>query len=414
MSEHKENVPKLRFPGFSEAWEERKLSDLMSFSNGINAPKQSYGKGRKMISVMDILSKEPLTYNKIRGSVTVDDKVEQKNKVEKGDLVFVRSSEIREEVGWSKAYLEEEYSLYSGFTIRGKKKSCYDAYFIELSLNYINRKQIENNAGGSTRFNVSQGILNNIIFLEPTYFEQIKISGFFEELDNNIILHQRKLSEVRKLKAGLLQKMFPKNGEDSPEVRFPGFTDAWEQRELCDLANFTKGSGYTKIDLRDIGSPIILYGRLYTNYEVLIEDVDTFVDIKENSVISLGGEVIVPSSGESAEDISRASVVKKNGIILGGDLNIITPNELIDPVFLALAISNGEANRDMIKRAQGKSVVHLRNSDLQKINLKFPHMQEQRRIVEVHLNLDHLISLHQRKLEHLQEQKKALLQQMFV
>lgn len=172
---------------------------------------------------------------------------------------------------------------------------------------------------------------------------------------------------------------------------------AWEQRKLSELANFTKGSGYTKNDLREAGSPIILYGRLYTDYETLIEDVNTFVDIKGNSVISSGGEVIVPSSGESAEDISRASVVGKPGIILGGDLNVIKPNEQIDPVFLALAISNGAPNRDMAKRAQGKSIVHLHNSDLKKIDLVFPQIEEQRNIVEFNLQLDYLITLHQRE-----------------
>lgn len=201
--------------------------------------------------------------------------------------------------------------------------------------------------------------------------------------------------------------------ENVPRLRFPGFTGAWEQRELSDLASFTKGIGYTKQDLREAGSPIILYGRLYTDYEILIEDVNTFADGKANSVISLGGEVIVPSSGESAEDISRASVVGKPGIILGGDLNVIRPNEQIDPVFLALAISNGAANREMAKRAQGKSVVHLHNSDLKKINLIFPQIEEQRNIVEFNLHLDHLITLHQCKLNNIENLKAGLLQKMF-
>ncbi|WP_222123350.1 restriction endonuclease subunit S [Bacillus pumilus] len=200
-----------------------------------------------------------------------------------------------------------------------------------------------------------------------------------------------------------------------PKRRFKEFqnSQAWEQSELSELAKFTKGSGYTKLDLREAGSPIILYGRLYTDYETVIEVVDTFVDRMENSVISLGGEVVVPSSGESAEDIARASVVGKTGIVLGGDLNIIKPNERIDPVFLALAISNGAPNRDMVKRAQGKSVVHLHNSDLKKINLVFPQIDEQRNIAEFNLKIDRLITLHQRKLEKAKALKSAYLTEMF-
>ncbi|WP_157794146.1 restriction endonuclease subunit S [Paenibacillus donghaensis] len=200
--------------------------------------------------------------------------------------------------------------------------------------------------------------------------------------------------------------------ENVPKLRFPGFTDAWEQRELGDLAEFSKGSGYTKNDLSETGSPIVLYGRLYTKYETVINDVDTFVEMKDKSVISEGNEVVVPASGETAEDISRASVIGKPGVILGGDLNVIKPNEQIDPVFLALAISNGAPNRDMVKRAQGKSVVHLHNSDLKKINLVFPQIEEQRNILEFNLQLEHLITLHQSKLNKLKNLKAGLLQKI--
>nr|WP_285853273.1 restriction endonuclease subunit S [Paenibacillus sp. MER 180] len=202
------NVPEIRFEGFTDAWKQRELSDLMTFSNGINAPKENYGKGRKMISVMDILAKEPLTYEKIRNSVSVDKKIEEKNKVENGDLVFVRSSEVSEEVGWAKAYLQDEYALYSGFSIRGKRKNNYDAYFIELSLNNVHRKQIESKAGGSTRFNVSQEILNSVIISEPSLDEQAEISGFFTHLDNLITLHQREINSLENLKKSLIQQMF--------------------------------------------------------------------------------------------------------------------------------------------------------------------------------------------------------------
>ena len=156
-----------------------------------------------------------------------------------------------------------------------------------------------------------------------------------------------------------------------PELRFKGFTDEWEERKLGELASFSKGNGYTKNDLVEFGEPIILYGRLYTKYETVIEKVDTFVNKKDKSIISEGSEVIVPASGESSEDISRASVVGKSGLILGGDLNIIKPVNYIDSIFLALTISNGSQQKEMSKRAQGKSVVHLHNSDLKQVNLLY-------------------------------------------
>ena len=121
-----------------------------------------------------------------------------------------------------------------------------------------------------------------------------------------------------------------------PKLRFPGFTGDWEQRKLGDMVSFSKGSGYSKGDLKEIGTPIILYGRLYTKYETVISEVDTFVDEKKGSVFSKGGEVIVPASGETAEDISIASVVEKSGVLIGGDLNIITPPDELDSAFLAI------------------------------------------------------------------------------
>ena len=182
---------------------------------------------------------------------------------------------------------------------------------------------------------------------------------------------------------------------------------------MGDISEFSKGNGYSKADLVIHGQPIILYGRLYTNYETVIRNIDTYVKEKPNSVLSKGGEVIVPASGETASDISRASVVENSGIILGGDLNIISVNESIIPTFLALTISNGRQQKELSKRAQGKSVVHLRNSDLTKVDLLYPSSNEQNCICEFFKYLDNIITLHQRKLENLKNLKKGLLQKMF-
>ena len=206
-----------------------------------------------------------------------------------------------------------------------------------------------------------------------------------------------------------------KNKERIPQLRFPEFKNApaWEQRKLGEVAEFSKGNGYSKSDLIPTGTPIILYGRLYTNYETIIDKVDTYVSPKENSVVSQGNEVIVPASGETAEDISRASVVKNSGVILGGDLNIIKVNDLISTPFLAITISNGRQQKELSKRAQGKSVVHIRNSDLKQVDLMSPSLPEQKAIGDFFSTLDRSIALHQRELENLKNRKKSLLQKMF-
>ena len=205
--------------------------------------------------------------------------------------------------------------------------------------------------------------------------EQGKIGAYFKSLDEMITLHQRKC------------------------YRFIDIAlDAWEQRKLGDVAEFSKGNGYSKGDLIESGTPIILYGRLYTKYETSISEVDTYVEAKEGSVYSKGGEVIVPASGETAEDIARATTVDKSGILLGGDLNVVMPNKDIDPAFLAISISNGNSQRELSKKAQGKSVVHIHNEEIRNLVIPFPNKMEQNKIVDYFANLDHLITLHQHKL----------------
>ena len=244
--------------------------------------------------------------------------------------------------------------------------------------------------------------------------EQARIGSLFQKLDSLIALHQRELDHVKELKKGLLQKMFPKEGANVPELRFPGFTDPWEQRRLGELCSFAKGRGYSKIDIRDSGVPLILYGRLYTQYQTKIEEVDTFTVEKDGSLLSKGNEVIVPASGETAEDIAVASSVRGPGIIFGGDLNVLTPGDALDPDYVALGITYGSAHSNLAKRAQGKSVVHVHNADIAMTELAYPSIDEQRAISILVLKLDSLIALHQRELDHVKELKKGLLQQMFV
>ena len=200
---------------------------------------------------------------------------------------------------------------------------------------------------------------------------------------------------------------------ENPKIRFKGFTYDWEQRKLGDVAEFSKGNGYSKGDLIESGTPIILYGRLYTKYETIISEVDTYVEAKEGSVYSKGGEVIVPASGETAEDIARAATVDKSGILLGGDLNVVMPNKDINPAFLAISISNGNSQRELSKKAQGKSVVHIHNEEIRNLVIPFPNKVEQNKIVAYFANLDHLITLHQRKCEQTKKMKKYMLQKMF-
>ncbi|WP_277596221.1 restriction endonuclease subunit S [Bifidobacterium callimiconis] len=174
-------------------------------------------------------------------------------------------------------------------------------------------------------------------------------------------------------------------------------TSAWEQRKLGEIASFAKGSGYSKADIRESGVPLFLYGRMYTQYEAAVDSIDTYATPKPGTLYSKGNELVVPASGESVEDIARASAIRRAGIALGGDLNVIYPQNMAVPLFLAYGLSYGSSQKLLAQRAQGKTVVHIHASDLEELNVDLPSVPEQQAIGQFFSQLDSLITLHQRK-----------------
>lgn len=397
------NTPKLRFKGFTDDWEQRKFEDVGTVAMCKRIFKeQTSEEGEVPFYKIGTFGGIPDAY------ITRELFEEYKKNYQypnKGDILISASGSIGRTVEYTG---KDEYYQDSNI-VWLKHGNDLDNSFLKVLYDVI-----EWSCEGSTIKRLYNDNFLKTEFMLPKIEEQIKIGEYFSKLDHLITLHQRKCDETKQLKKFMLQKMFPKNGEKNPEIRFEGFTDAWEQRKLDTVAKFSKGSGYSKGDLIETGTPIILYGRLYTKYETSISDVDTYVEAKEGSVYSKGGEVIVPASGETAEDIARAATVDKSGILLGGDLNVVMPNEDINSAFLAISISNGNSQRELAKKAQGKSVVHIHNEEIRNLIVPFPIKAEQNRIVDYFSTLDHLITLHQRKCEKLKALKKFMLQNMFI
>ena len=309
-------------------------------------------------------------------------------------------------------------TLYIVFALKHPEKDDSDFMTVFYDTDRWHRGVAERAAEGARNHGLLNISADDFFDIDTTMpedkVEQEKIGRLLKKLDTLITLHQRKYEKLVNIKKSMLDKMFPQNGASVPEIRFKGFTDPWEQRKLGEIAVFSKGVGYSKNDLCEEGTPIILYGRLYTKYETCIFDVDTFVKEKAGSVHSKGGEVIVPASGETAEDISIASVVVKPGILLGGDLNIVSPTAEYNSAFLALTISSGATHKYLSSLAQGKSVVHLHNADIQSVSAKFPTKREQEKIHLLFGKIDTLITLHQRKLEKLVQIRKAFAERCFL
>ena len=412
------DIPAIRFKGFSDTWEQRKLSEIATMHARI---------GWQNLRTSEFLDSGD--YMLITGTDFIDGAVNfdtchyvERERYEQDKHIQIRNGSIlitKDGTLGKVAYIQGltmPATLNAGvFNVEIKDENEVDNRYLfqylkaPFLMDYVDKK-----AAGGTIKHLNQNILVDFPVVLPHKAEQEKIGEYFLAIDHLITLHQRKYDKLTNVKKSMLEKMFPQNGSNVPEIRFKGFTEAWEQRKAIDIADYSKGNGYSKGDLTDAGTPIILYGRLYTKYQFAISEVDTFAVPRNGAVYSQGNEVIVPASGETAEDIARASAVEKSGVLLGGDLNILRPFDFINPLFLALAISNGEPQKELAKKAQGKSVVHIHNTDIQEVTIAYPSRTEQDRIVSVFRQLDNLITLHQRELEKLKNLKKACLEKMFV
>ena len=202
-----------------------------------------------------------------------------------------------------------------------------------------------------------------------------------------------------------------KDDKKVPQLRFPEFTDAWKQRELKEVVNFSRGQGLPWADVDDLNGQFecILYGNLYTDYGTIIQNIKhkTNTDLK---VKSKGNEVLIPGSDTTPTGLARALFLEKENVILGGDINILSVKHDDGP-FLAYELN--KLKKELIIRIKGTTVKHLQNNDLKDIVVSLPSLEEQRKISSLFSRLDNTITLQQRKLNSLQKLKKGLLQKMF-
>ena len=406
-------VPAIRFAGFTDPWEQRKLGEFskkntIKNANGALSETFTNSAEQGVISQLDyfdhditndanisgyyVVQPDDFVYNP-RISATAPCGPINRNRLNRAGVMSPLYTVFSVDASMDKTYLEHYF----------KTSRWHDFMFLE-----------GNTGARSDRFSISDATFFEMPIWCPEISEQMAIAKQLETTDTLITLHQRKYDKLVIFKKSMLEKMFPKDGESVPEIRFAGFTDPWEQRKLGDIASFSKGSGYSKADIRESGIPLFLYGRMYTQYETRVDSVDTFAAPRPGTLYSKGTEIVVPASGESAEDIARASAITREGIALGGDLNVVYPQRMVTPLFLAYGLSHGSSQKLLAQKAQGKTVVHIHASDLKGLGIAFPDVTEQQAIGTFFSSLDDLITLHQRKLELLQNIKKSLLDKMFV
>ena len=411
----KTNVPEIRFAGFTDPWEQRKLGELGFAQSGIGFPNTEQGgtEGTPFFKVSDMNMSGNEHELVASNNYVTPEQISRMGWHPINQVPAIFFAKVGAAVMLNRKRLVNKPFLMDNNTMAfSMDSSLLNTQFGQLLFDRLDLTSLIQ-VGALPSYNLSD-VESITVSLPSTMDEQRQIGECLCNINDLITLHQRKYDKLCAVKKSMLDKIFPKPGEVEPEIRFAGFTDPWEQRKLGELCTISKGHGYSKADIRDAGTPLILYGRLYTQYESRIEDVDTFAVEQEGSLLSKGNEVIVPASGETAEDIAVASSVRRSGIIFGGDLNVVTPVSKLDPDYTALAITYSKAHENLAKHAQGKSIVHIHGNDIAEVEIPYPSESEQKRISAVVLGLGNLITLHQRELNLLKNTKKSLLDKMFV
>ncbi|MCT8387953.1 restriction endonuclease subunit S [Leuconostoc lactis] len=412
MADSKRKAPKLRFPGFNDDWEQRELKKSTKLITKGTTPRDKSGKG-----TINFIKVENIVNGKIHPGSYIN--IEEHNgylkrsKLEENDLLFSIAGTLGRSALVDKSILPANTNQALAI-IRGYE---FDPYFLITSLSgKVVKDYIRKNPTVGAQPNLSLEQIGNLILSTPVIKEQEKIGLFFKQLDDLITLHQRKLSDVQKLKSGLLQKMFPKNGEKVPEIRFPEFSDDWEQRKLGEMGNtFTGLSGKTKEDFGHGNAKFVTYMNVFGNAisdSNLVENVE--IDNKQIQVEY--GDVFFTTSSETPEEVGMSSVWMENieNVYLNSFCFGWRPKEKLDPNYLAFMLRSPAIRMQFMLLAQGISRYNISKKKVMEMPVPVPEFKEQRTIGKFFKQLDDLITLHQRKLEHLQQQKKALLQQMFI
>ena len=288
-----------------------------------------------------------------------------------------------------------------------------DYKFIGHSIPRYLPSKIKKEAIGGAMPYIKIETLNELMLGIPEIPEQKQIASFLSNVDFLIENKKKELEKMKQYKATMLYKMFPQYGKLVPEIRFKDFEGEWQNSKF-NIGQISKGLGFSKNDLSKKGKPLFLYGRMYTKFQIFVKEIDTFTQNKNAArILSNGNEVVIPASGETAEDISRATAILSKGIILGGDLNIIKISKEFDSIFISMLITYSRFHYELGKKAQGKTIVHIRGADIASIIFLYPTLEEQQKIAEFLSSLDLMITNQEKEIEILEHMKATLLSKMF-
>ena len=388
--------PQLRFEGFTDDWEERKLSDVANHRGGTAIEKYFDKDGEyKVISIGSYGLNSQYVDQNIRA---ISNEITDGRVVNSGELTMVLNDKTANGTIIGRTLLVEkdnEYVINQRTEIISPKEN-FDSNFAYTILNGPFREKVKRIVQGGTQIYVNYPAVSNLNLELPKIEEQQKIGSFFKQLDDTIALHQRKLDLLKEQKKGYLQKMFPKNGAKVPELRFEGFADDWEERKLGEIFNYEQPTKYivksTEYD-DNFNTPVLTAGKSF-----LLGYTDEISGIKNATVEN--PVVIFDDFTTGSHYVDFPFKIKSSA------MKLLSLNDNSDNFYFMF---NTLKNIKYVPQSHERHWI----SKFSSFEIYKPSQEEQQKIGSFFKQLDNTFTLHQRKLDLLKEQKKGYLQKMF-
>ncbi|UUV99064.1 restriction endonuclease subunit S [Vagococcus luciliae] len=408
-------APVIRFKGFTDAWEQRKLGDI---TKKIGSGKTPKGGNSTYLDVgIPLIRSQNIFGNRLDFTdiayISKDTDNEMKNsRVNENDVLLNITGAS---IGRSAVYREKFTANVNQHVCIIRPEKHYSSNFIQLNLSsYKGQKEVELNQAGGGREGLNFKQISKMSFYYPNYNEQTKIGNFFKQLDGTIALHQRELDLLKEQKKGFLQKMFPKKDEVVPEIRFAGFTDAWEQRKVSDITLFHKQGYYTKEEYSDTKKYYLLRGTELTSNSLRLDDtpkINATEKDYEDFRVKKNDFLIVRSGTVGTYSIIYEDIPAIFGSYL---INFRFNLSIVTNEFFGYFYQSELFKSQLLKIVQQSSNININAENIKSTLIMLPSIEEQTKIGNFFKQLDDTIALHQCELEKLQEMKKAFLQKMFV
>ncbi len=411
MTEKGKNTPTVRFKGFCDDWEQRKLDDVVSFYSGLTyTPNDVRKDGTLVLRSSNVKDGEIVSSD----DVFVDSSKVNSNNVEEGDIIVVVRNGSRALIGKHAQIKHLMSNTVIGAFMTGIRSNVPE--FINAMLDTSRfKKEIDRNMGATIN-QITGYMFSKMIFSVPTDDEKKKIGRFFEALDNLTALHQRQLDEQKVLKKYFLQNMFPAKGEKIPRIRFQGFTGDWEERKLGDVADsFEYGLNAAAKEFDGANKYIRITDIDDSTHEFLQTDLtspDTVIEQADNYKLD-EGDILFARTGAS---VGKTYIYKQSDglVYYAGFLIRARINKKYDPEFIFQNTLTPDYDKYIRITSQRSGQPGVNAQEYADYELMIPRIDEQKRIGEFLRNLDDLITLHQRQLTQLQAIKKFMLQNFFV